>query len=323
MKKTILIPFILLIVTPFFGQSLSDSLVAHYLLDGNGIDNVGNNDGVLMGPMSVLDRNGNLNSAYQFDGINDWINIGNTPELNITGDITVSAWVKTPTSWPVTYHDPMIYARYSASGYDGVNLWLDNPHLTSRSFGFIVKTGSNTWGNDFAVGTSSLQLDTWYFIVGIREGNSLKIYINGVLEGSDFCSTNPINYGINPKATIGEKAGAVATWCDGVIDDVKIYKRALSDSEIQILATSIESDEVEKVISIYPNPTSDYLKVNIEKSVKNNEVRVINVNGQIIRKKSFNKNEIEIDVKGLKGGIYFVQVFSDSEILKTSKFLKK
>ena len=88
--------------------------------------------------MLTTDRCGNANSAYSFDGLNDWINIGNAPDLNITGDITVSAWVKTPTTWPATYHDTQIYARYSASGPNGVNLWLDNPHLNTRAFGFIL-----------------------------------------------------------------------------------------------------------------------------------------------------------------------------------------
>ena len=71
-----------------------------------------------MGAMQAVDINGATNSACLFDGLNDWVHIGNTPELDITGEITVSAWVKTPTSWPSTYRDPMIYARYSSVGYN-------------------------------------------------------------------------------------------------------------------------------------------------------------------------------------------------------------
>jgi len=235
MKKNILIIVALFIGGISSQAQINDSLVAHYLLDGNGNDAAGNNHGTVNGPIPTIDRCGNLNSAYSFDGVNDWINIGATTDLNITGDITVSAWVKTPVSWPATYRDPMIYARYSSPGTNGVNLWLDNPHLNSRAFGFIIKVGSSSWGSDFATTSTVLQLDTWYFVTGVREGNSVKVYLNGILEGTDIGSSAPINYGLNAIATIGEKGAAPAIWYDGVIDDLRVYKRGLDANEVQIL----------------------------------------------------------------------------------------
>ena len=113
----------------FFSSSINDSLIAHYLLDGNADDATGNNHGIVNGATLTGDRFGNVNSSYLFGGINDWIDIGNSSDLAITEDITVSAWVKTPSSWPTSYRDPQIYARYtySLTNPTGVNLFLNDP----------------------------------------------------------------------------------------------------------------------------------------------------------------------------------------------------
>tara|TARA_B100000809_G_scaffold266519_1_gene329630 strand:- start:2713 stop:3705 length:993 start_codon:yes stop_codon:yes gene_type:complete len=329
MKKiTLIIISYFLILSQFFGQSLSDSLVAHYFLDGNGDDAIGNNHGTVMGAIAVDDRNGTIDGAYQFDGIDDWIDIGNTPDLEITGDITVSSWVKTPSSWPTTYHDTHIYARYtySLTTPTGVALYLDNPHLSNRSFSFILRAGGNSWGNDYAVSLTTLQLDTWYFVVGVREGNSMEIYVNGLLENTDLGSNDPINYGANPVATIGEKNASASGWYDGVIDDVRIYKRGLSASEILDLFTltvSVETNNSSELqFSIYPNPTSDYLMVNVRGNSKIKELRVTNLNGQIIKENSIENNIIQLDVNDLKSGIYFIQLFGKDGLVSTSKFFK-
>lgn len=327
-KKLLILSFSMLVFLPFYSQTLSDSLVAHYFLDGNGNDAVGNNHGTVYGAIPTVDRNSNVNSAYLFDGIDDYINIGTYNDLSITGDITVSSWVKTPSSWPTTYHDSQIYARYSSLGYNGVNLWLDNSHLGSRAFGFIVKTGSNTWGNEFAVTVSTLQLDTWYFVTGVREGNNIKVYLNGVFEGTGVCSSSPIDYGGSPIATIGEKAAAAATWYDGVIDDVRIYNRALSTIEIQTLNTTISSVEFNKdkgnQISIYPNPSSKYLNIKNNKDFNVDRIEVFNVSGQKISSKSFKdiKNNMQIDIDDLKDGNYFLKIFDRQNDFTIAKFLK-
>lgn len=326
MKKIILITIFNFLGFLTFQAQINDSLVAHYPLNGNANDVVGNNNGTVNGAALTTDRFGNTNNAYLFDGIDDWVSIGNTPNLAITGDITVSAWVKTPTSWPITPHDPMIYARYtnSLTNPTGVNLFLNNPHLSSRDFGFILKTGFNSWGNDFAVSTSVLQLDTWYFVVGVREGNVVKMYLNGVLEGTDIGSSSPINYGANPIASIGEKNATAVTWYDGTIDDIRIYKRALAAGEVQTLFASTVSvksnNSVENYFSIYPNPTSDYLKFKTEESDLVKKIIIMNIEGQIVLDKLYDGKEI--DVQNLKEGVYFIQIFSGDEIIGYSKFIK-
>lgn len=331
MKKILLLVSLnILAFSTFYSQTLSDSLVAHYLLDGNGVDNVGSNSGTVIGAIPVSDRNGNVNSAYQFDGINDMVDIGSYPDLAITGDITVSAWVKTPTSWQSVYADPMIYVRNTVyvTNVTGVNLYINNAHLSTRKFGFILRTATNTWGDDFALSTSTLQPNTWYFVVGVRQDDVVKIYVNGILEGTDIGSLSPINYGPTPSASIGQKDGLSQHWFKGTIDDVRIYKRALSTTEIQNLHTTISAiefdEDINNQISVYPNPSYKYLNIKTNESIDINRIEIFNVSGQkIISKlyKVFNSN-IQIDIDDLKVGTYFLKIFDSENDFTTSKFLK-
>ncbi len=331
MKKIVLLLSISILgFSTSYSQTLSDSLVAHYFLDGNGIDSVGSNNGTVVGATLTTDRNSNINSAYSFNGSADWINIGNYPDLAITGDITVSAWVKTPASWPSTYRDPMIYVRNSAPTADitGVNLFINNAHLSTRKFGFILKTGNNPWGNDYVLATTTLQLATWYFIVGVRQDNIVKFYVNGVLDGTVIGSLDPINYGSSPSASIGQKDGTSAHWFNGTIDDVRIYKRALSTTEIQTLHTTISAiafnDDINNQISVYPNPSNKYLNIKANESIDINRIEIFNVSGQKIISKSYKvfKSNIQIDIDDLKTGTYFLKIFDSKNDFTTAKFLK-
>ncbi|MGE0560905.1 MAG: LamG-like jellyroll fold domain-containing protein [Flavobacteriales bacterium] len=331
MKKSLLFIFLnILVLLPFYAQTLSDSLVALYFLDGDGNDAVGSNNGTIIGATLTTDRNSNINSAYSFNGSGDWINIGNYTDLAITGDITVSAWVKTPNSWPSTYRDPHIYARNSdpISTIYGVCLYINNAHLTSRKFGFILKSGNNSWGNDFVVSNSILQLNTWYFIVGVRQDDVVKIYVNGTLEGTDIGSLDPINYGPSPSASIGQKDGTSPHWFNGTIDDVRIYKRALSTTEIQTLHTTISAiefnDDINNQISVYPNPSYKYLNIKANESIDINRIEIFNISGQKIISKSCQvfKSNIQIDIDDLKIGTYFLKIFDSKNDFTMAKFLK-
>ena len=73
--------------------TVDEGLVAYWPMDGNAEDASGNgNDGTVSGATLVEDRNGNTNSAYYFDGVNDMINIGNN--VKPAFPISVSVWFK-------------------------------------------------------------------------------------------------------------------------------------------------------------------------------------------------------------------------------------
>ena len=78
------------------GQNLEDGLVAWYPFDGNASDMSGNgNHGTVNGATLGVDRHGQSNRAYSFDGVNDFIDCGNGPSLQINDAITISVWFAT------------------------------------------------------------------------------------------------------------------------------------------------------------------------------------------------------------------------------------
>ena len=99
-SKIITICAAVFIVIPFMaGQTkadLSDGLVAHYSFSGNADDESGNgNDGTVFGATLTTDRFGNPNSAYSFDGINDYIVLPNESSFDLT-EFSIVMWVKVP-----------------------------------------------------------------------------------------------------------------------------------------------------------------------------------------------------------------------------------
>ncbi|MFH1318040.1 MAG: hypothetical protein ABIH71_03395, partial [Candidatus Omnitrophota bacterium] len=75
--------------------SINDGLVAYYPFNSNANDESGNeNNCTVYGPMLSIDRFGNSNSAYIFDGYDDYIEIDNSANFPITQSLSISVWIK-------------------------------------------------------------------------------------------------------------------------------------------------------------------------------------------------------------------------------------
>ena len=87
MKKAIILSLavgIVLSFTAYTSATLNDGLVAYYPFNGNANDESGNrNDGIVHGATLTTDRNGNAASAYVFDGVDDYIRIGDSSSLDV------------------------------------------------------------------------------------------------------------------------------------------------------------------------------------------------------------------------------------------------
>jgi hypothetical protein len=205
-----------------------DGLVAYYPFNGNADDESGNgNNGTVNGATLTADRNGNANSAYSFDGENDYIQFSNVP-TTVIDNWTISGWIN-PSSLP----------QLSAAVYLG----YDNG-LTGNGYGFginnggvppgVVSSGNVLYGiycgvSWLSIGYSSLNINTWYQVVMIRNNGFLKFYIN-----NNLYSINTNKSPIAPSVFyIGSGTGI--RYFNGLIDDIRIYNRALTQPEINEL----------------------------------------------------------------------------------------
>jgi hypothetical protein len=214
-------------------------LVAAYGFDEGAGGTVGDasgngNTGTLEGPTWTSE--GRFGSALMFNGRSDYVDLGNAEPLQVTGSMTVSAWVKA-NSWQ--FSEATIVSKRTA---EGIGFQLDSSSDTAvRTASF--KLTSSTGAELARYGSTPLVLDQWYYVTGVYDAaaQSLSVYLNGlpdngILVGS--VSGAQANAPVN--VTIGQSAGTFQF--NGVIDEVRLYGRALSQAEIQTdMATAVGS----------------------------------------------------------------------------------
>ena len=199
--------------------------VAHWKFDeGQGdtaYDSSGNgNDGTLIGPPSwVSGKVGNY--ALDFDGVDDYVE---TAVINLD-NVSVSAWIK------VSEEDGLysIVGNWESGGYG-----LSYNKYDNNEFHFSVHV-NGAYRSVFS--NATVQLDRWYYIVGTYDGDNGYMHVDGIKQADSFAvsgtissSVCPVMIGADPRS--GQDP---ISFFNGLIDDVRIYDRALSAEEILVL----------------------------------------------------------------------------------------
>ena len=199
----------------FVNGTLNEGLIAWYPFNGNANDESGNgNNGTLNGATLTTDRFGHANSAYIFDGVDDYIVVPHSPTLNFTDEITVSYWIKIETSAPYffPYH---IIEKYGSWG-GGQREWDIN---------FVIEPHG-----DSVVWCTNLAPDIYYYFTMTFDGLALKLYRNGILvDSKSFTATIQQS---TSDVMIGQYLLGGSYYLDGTVDDIRIFNRALDQSEI-------------------------------------------------------------------------------------------
>ena len=159
-----------------------------------------------------------VQSEYtDFDGVDGYLDLGSDKPSDLTGDVTFSAWINA-TGWGEGN-----YGRIISNGRFIVHTY-SNGSITVFSAGITAATS--------AIG--ALSLSTWHHVLATRTSAGItNIYIDGSLSGSaDQSSGTPVAGTTN--TLIGNRAAGDRTF-NGYIDDIKIYNRALSATEVLAL----------------------------------------------------------------------------------------
>ncbi len=158
--------------------------------------------------------------ALSFDGVNDYVDLGNNAAFDITEQITLSAWVNTNDAGS-GLHKP-----YVGKGDNAYAL----KHANSNTIEFFIYDG--TWY------VAQVRVDDsfngeWHHVAGTYDGSELKTYVDGIL-GVTVAHVGLIDVQIH-NLTIGNNSQESGRYYDGTIDEVNIYNRALSKAEIRFL----------------------------------------------------------------------------------------
>lgn len=229
--RPIIVCFAILAHSPITQAAVTAGLIGEWLFDQSALDSSGNGfHGVATSTTLTTNRFGASGAALYFNG-SAWVEIEDDPILRPTTSWTISAWVR-PETLTSPYNERIIdKGGDDYSGIAGYSLMYN----TERRFLF-----GNTWGGGGQGGIVSLtqvQSSEWYFLVGTYDGFNARLYVNGQLEASSLMtwsidSTKPIQIGrfegsINPPHWTSSFQGA--------IDEVRVYNRAITDTEVTTL----------------------------------------------------------------------------------------
>jgi len=221
---------------------LSDGLVGYWRMNDAGVDAEGEtitdssgngNTGTLYGDNSIGDNGtgldctaaGKYGSGCSLDGTDDYASFVNSSSItSISSKGTISLWVKlnaVPSGENIA-----ALIDVDGTGCVGRGLYF---HLTSTSFKLQYGTGSCT----NVISTTTPATGTWYHLVATWDSASgAKMYVNGILEDTD--TSLPTFSIAQASAYIGTQAGTLR-FLNGVVDETRIYNRALSPKEVSDL----------------------------------------------------------------------------------------
>ena len=212
-------------------SSLKHGLVAAWCPSISGQGNVlpdliGGNHGTLvsMGPEDWVSSG--EGRALDFDGVNDYVEAASIHKLATT--YTVCGFVRNDT----IIGNGIIAAYRSTTAGNPILFQLDRSIADYR---FAIRDDAGLIAS--AVASSSSIASEWSHVCGVRDNSSIKIYVNGIEKGSNSASFGAITVdSINLGATVSGGTNRSA-FLDGQLDDTRIYNRALSESEIKLLAS--------------------------------------------------------------------------------------
>lgn len=224
-----------------------DGLVAYYNFNGGNLnDSSGNhNDITFSNATPTEDRNGVPNNAYLFDGAGSYMEVANSPSLN-PQQITMYAIFKVNGFYQGRDHDNFLFVKDwdESTGmylleFSDFALSSDPPDSVHESFLGGYGGNNNTSASAKASSTNMyVTKGTWYKLAYTYDGIVANLYLNGSLINS---TTATVSY----TATTGglhigreeDARGALLYpyWFNGVMDEIRIYNRALSSREVQSL----------------------------------------------------------------------------------------
>jgi hypothetical protein len=313
--------------------SQTNGLVAHWDFNGNANDVSGNaNNGTVFNATLTCDRCGNPNSAYGFNGTNAKIVISNSSwiDMNNSQDFSVCYWIKT---YPNPNMNTAVMSK-NRNGFWSGYLFIAN---NTQDPGYCQLPGqlsfytASGWQQDacsnapVCTGTSATgeSLDEcnvgWKFICGVYEAatSTSSLFIDGVLQGD-----------------IGGISGTLSNTCNlvigahtldtyffkGALDDIRIFKKKLSQTEISNLyeedcyRTNMGiNSNINSKIKMYlsPNPANSFIDLRSEKELLNLEV--LDALGNVLKNTTeLKRDQVQLDVRNLPDGIYFLKAITTS-----------
>ena len=223
--------------------------VAHWKLNETSGTTAANAVGGAAGTLINMAGNewdtGQLNNGLDFDNTNDYVNCNTNLSISdfggVNGKITIAAWVR-----PDAVNEYNVITMH----FGGVHYFSAGNSITGYSGKLITMVRNVVGGvNYWPMSSGTIAPDAWSHVVFILEGGvGYKFYINGELDRS-YANGNLGLYEYSTNQYLGRGFDG-ASYMGGMIDDVRIYDRALSEEEVKALYNAVDDDVLSAIDNI-------------------------------------------------------------------------
>ena len=200
-------------------------LLSWWPANGDAKDAADGNDGVPANGATFAA--GKAGQAFSLDGKDDFVQISDAANLDITDGITIDAWIK-----PTKSQIGAVVAKFGADNgtATGYGLIFCGDWGPSRAIETYVGKDGSFYG---VTGSSPIPLNEFTHVAMTYDGNELNVFVDGELDGSSSTSgpITPNDISLTIGAT--EDRGTMIQFFKGAIDEVDVFERALSEEEIE------------------------------------------------------------------------------------------
>ncbi|MCX6314157.1 MAG: LamG domain-containing protein [Sphingobacteriales bacterium] len=312
---------------------IDPSLKAYYPFDGNAKDASGNkNNPIFNNATLTKDRFGKPNSAYHFNGINQYMRIPNSATLNLKNQITLSVWIRPTGFYHGICHASAILSKGGGNYLPGDYALRFDDALISSGMGCGDITADTIHQNFRGTGTvlnpytPYIKKNQWYSVIYTNDGTSARLYVDCDLKYSvtfseTFSNTEDLFLGKSNDPYF-------KFWMNADLDDIRIYDRAFTEDEIAAPCGGTPKKKVipekKPVTEIIPVPKKEIEpEKKIELETRTNELmRQITVDHDSISIDLYDNGEIDGDSVTL---IYNDQILTTHQLLtdKAKRFIIK
>jgi len=208
--------FLLPLGLSFKSENVNEGLVSYYSFDKNADDSIGRYNGSVYGAVLVK---GIKNQAYYFNGSDNFIYFGDILDDELKDGFTIGLWIKLDKG---ALQKPHNYIFWKSDDSPGMRVSEDK----------VIFTYFYQGNESGRISTRSVEEQKWYYLTYSFDGSNFVGYINGKREFS-FVNTTAYTPGGDVKIGSDEKDPSYGRHFKGIIDEVKIWNFALSDSGVK------------------------------------------------------------------------------------------
>ena len=250
-------------LTLFFSLVKSQSLVAYYPFNGNANDASGNSHHgqLINGLQLAADRFGNPNSAYHFDGLDDYIKITDNGAFS-TPKFSLALWFQTESNALQNLVGKRDFLTSAGSGGSQYQFFINYPPFPGIGSNIVSNTAtcSDAAFSSYTSTGNVICSNRWYFAVVTFDGNRHKIYIDGVLV-RDIPANFTGMLACNSDLRFGNWWGLDLITFKGRMDDICWYNGAISLQQVDSIFNNFSSP-TSPVEFTYSQDACNPLKIN-------------------------------------------------------------